>query len=180
MAAKKELTDLQIAIVVSHLMRRFMTNFKPHERTTAIEKVMMRLTKFLKQRERTNFKDFVYATEFERVIWENATESYDKSTPIFGINFVASLYEYFDTILNRYVKLSPKIMIRFSMVHNETGVSDDECMEIEGNDSDLLSTFIKLFEPYSDVGIRISPMAGMKLTIKNNLIIEGKKLAKGF
>ena len=175
-----ELTDLQIAIVTAHSMRRFMKNYEAHERTAVIEKVMMRLHKFLKQRERSNFKDFVYATEFERVFWTNVTENYDKKTKIFAIDFVTKLYDYFPNQMSRYVDLSEKLMLQFGMAQNNTTVSDDICLEITKNDNDFISTYINLFEPYSGVKLRKSLLAGKKLTIKNNLIIEGKKIAEGF
>lgn len=176
----EKFSELIQAIIIAHSMKRLLKGFEPHERNKAVETVMQRLYKFLKQRERTNLKDFIFATEFERTHWQQVTDDYDKSTPLYAINTAATLCDYFDVIMNRYAKLSPKVMEKFGITHNNNDSSREECFMIEQNDGSFVSTYIEKFEPFSGVSVRKSPFAGRKLTIKNNLIIEGKKIAEEF
>ena len=175
-----KLNELEQAIVVAHVMRRIMSNFKPGDRVSSIETVMIRLSKFLKKRQRTNTKSFIYATEFERVLWMNVTDKYDKKTKIMALDFVSKVYEYFPNIMNKYAGLSNKIMEKLAFLATTVEVSSSECYEMERNDDDLLSTFINQFEPYSGVGLRKSLFSGKKNVIKNNMIIDGIKIAEGF
>lgn len=177
---KVKLQDFEIAIIVAHTMRRFMSNFKPHERNSTFEKVLKRLTKMLLQRERTNTAAFINATEYERELWLKATGSYDGSVPIFAVDFVCSVYEYFEKQMHKHANLNPKLMEKMNMIHNTTEVDSKTAHEIEKNDSDLLSTYIKLFEKDSGVALKKSLFGGKKLILKNNLIIEGKELVDDF
>ena len=174
------LPNLQQAIIVAHVMRRFLCHYEIHERTKSMQILSTRLSKFLKQRERKNAKDFIFATEFERVLWTNVTDSYDKKTKIFIIDFIVQIHSYFEDIMTRFANVSPKLMLEVASCDPLQNVDSDTCVEVEANDDDLLSTFLKHFEPYSGVSKRKSLFSGKKLTLKNNLIIEGKKVADGF
>ena len=177
---KYTLNNLEQTIVLAHVMRRILSNFKPHERTKNLEVLTMRLRKFLIKRERTNIKSFIFATEFERVLWLNVTDKYDKHTKILALDFVCSLYDYFKDNLSKFADVNEKLMEKISLLATDIECSSQEAYEMEQNDDDLLSTFITLFEPHSGVSLKKSLFAGKKLTIKNNLIIEGKKIASGF
>jgi len=177
----KKLTDLQIAIIVSHSMRRFLKNFEPHERTKAVEKVMVRLHRFLFRAEKANLKDFVFATEYERILWQNTAYEYEKSTAISSVNFVNVLYDYFGSTICKSTDLTPKLMQKFSEVKdNDREYDSNDIYKFESNSNSITSTYIKLFEKDSGIGLKRSLFAGKKITIKNNLIIEGKKIAEGF
>ena len=176
----EKLSPLIQSMVLSHIVRRFLLNFAFSERTKQLEVVLKRVTRLLKKREKSNFRDFVFAEKFEKVLWQNATEQYHKETPILGVDFVVSLYFYYPAILNRYAGLSEKNMLDFAASVDSSHIGSNEYRELESNDDDLLSTFVKLYEPYSGVGLKKSAFAGKLLTIKNNLIIEGKSVKDGF
>jgi len=177
---KETLNNLEQTIVVAHVMRRILSNFEPHERTKNLQILATRLKKFLLKRERTNKRSFIFATEFERVLWLNATDKYDKHTKILALDFVCNLYDYFKDKLSRFADINEKLMEKISLLATDIECSSQDAYEMEQNDNDLLSTFITLFEPHSGVSLRKSLFAGKKLTIRNNLIIEGKKIASGF
>ena len=174
------LTKLEQAIVVAHGMRRILSNYKHNERTASLETLAKRLKKFLLKREKSNKRSFIFATEFERIFWLNVTDKYDKTTRILALDFVTSLYSYYGDILSRYSDISPKLMEKIDILANEADATSEEIYEMEQNDKDLLTTYVNMFEPYSSVKMRKSLFAGKKLTIKNNLIIEGKTLDEKF
>ena len=176
----KKISPLIQALVLSHIIRRFLLNFSFSERTKHLEVVLKRVTRLLKKREKSNLKEFVFAEEFERVLWKNAIEQYHEETPILGVDFVVSLYFYYPDILKRYAGLSEKNMLDFSASVESSHISNSEYKELESNDDDLLSTFVKLFEPFSGVGLKKSAFAGKLLIIKNNLIRDGKSIKDGF
>jgi len=176
----QQLTKLEQAIVVAHGMRRILSNYKHFERTAHLETLSKRLKKFLLQREKSNTKSFILATEFEKVFWENVTDKYDKKTKILALDFVTSLYSYYGEILNKYSSISPTLMEKIDLLANETDASSEEIYEMEQNDKNLLTTYVTLFEPYSGIKMRKSLFAGKKLIIKNNLIIEGRTLDEKF
>jgi len=176
----EKLSKLEQAIVVAHGMRRILSSYKHFERTAHLETLSKRLRKFLIQREVKNNKSFIFATEFERVFWMNVTEKYDKSTKILALDFVTSLYSYYGEILSKYSDVSKKLMEKIDVLAADVDVSSEEVYSMEQNDKDLLTTYVTMFEPYSGIKMRKSLFAGKKLTIKNNLIIEGKKVASGF
>jgi hypothetical protein len=161
-------------------MRRFLTHYESHERTKHMQVLSTRLSKFLKQRERKNRKDFIFATEFERVMWTNVTEKYDKKTKIFAIDFIVQLHGYFESIMTKFANVSPKLMLQVASCDPLKETDSKLCVEIESNDSDLLSTYLEIFHPHSGVKKRKSLFAGKMLTIKNNLILDGKKINDGF
>lgn len=175
-----KLSGIETAIVVSHTMRRFMLNFEPHERTRVMDRVITRLKKFLIHREKVNFKEFFSATELEKRLYLNAVNSYDKNTSILALEFVTSLYEYFKPQLKKYVHLNEKDMLNIGMIMTKTSLDSKKSYEFEKNSGDLLNTYIMKLEPFTGVGVKKSPFAGKKLTIKNNMIIDGKKIASGF
>ncbi len=168
------LTKLEQAIVIAHSMRRFTSNFKHFERTANLEKLSARLSKFLHKRERTNRKNFIMATEFERVFWTNVTQEYNKKTKILALDFISQLYSYYGEILAKYSGISPKLMQKIDLLATDIDATSDEIVEMESNDDNLLATYVTLFEPYSGISLRKSLFSGKKLTIKNNLILEGK------
>lgn len=174
------LPKLQQAIIISHIMRRFLTHYKSHERTKSMQVLSTRLSKFLKQRERTNKRDFIFATEFERVMWTNITDKYNKKTRVFAIDFVVKVHGYFEEIMTRFANVSPKLMLQVASCEPLSDVDSRTCFEIEANDEDLLSTFLEIFYPHSGVAKRKSLFDGRKRTLVNNLIIEGKKVKEGF
>jgi len=176
----QKLTKLEQMIVVAHVMRRITSHFKTHERTSAIEVLLKRLRKFLLQKERKNKKSFIFATEFEKVLWLNVTDKYDKKTKILALDFVSSLFAYFESDLDKYANITQKVIQKIDINVSNLDISSTEAYEMEQNDNDLLSTFITMFKPYSGIGLKKSLFAGKKLTIKNNLILEGKKIASGF
>jgi len=177
---KPQLTKLQIAIIVAHSMRRMLRNFEPHEQTQLFAKVSRKIKKFLMEKQKKVLNDFVFATEYERILWQNATDKYDKQTPIFGMAFVSELHEYFSEIAQKYIKVSSKEIEKLGVKYDGVNVDSKKGYEIESNGTDLLSTYIKLFEKDSGVGVKKSLFQGKKLIIKNNLIIEGKRVASGF
>jgi len=175
-----KLPNLQQAIIVAHIMRRFLTHYKSHERTKAMQVLSTRLAKFLKTRQRTNPKDFIFATEFERVMWTNITDRYDKKTRVFAIDFVVQVHGYFEEIMTKFANVSPKLMLQVASCEPLSETDSETCVEIEANDYDLLSTFLEVFYPHSGVSKRKSLFSGRKLTIKNNLILEGKEVDRKF
>ena len=175
-----KLPNLQQAIIISHVMRRFLTHYKPHERTKSMQIVSTRLSKFLKERERKNKRDFIFSTEFERVLWGNITDKYDKKTRIFAIDFIVQVHGYFEDIMTKFVNVSPKLMLQVASCDPLAETDSKTCYEIEQNDNDLLSTFLEQFYPYSGVAKRKSLFSGKKSTLVNNLIIDGKKVKEGF
>lgn len=175
-----KLPKLQQAIVVAHIMRRFMTHYKSDERTKSMQVLSTRLSKFLKQRQRTNLTDFIQATELEKGLWDNVTNKYDKDTRVFVIDFIVQVHGYFSEIMTKYANVSDRLMLDVAKCNPLANTDSATCIEIESNDSDLLSTFLEHFYPYSGVKKRVSIFSGKKLTIKNNLILEGKELSEQF
>jgi len=152
----KNLTRIQIAIIVSHSMRRMLKHFEPHEQTKLFSKVSRKIFKFLIRKQKESARDFVIATEYERILYLNATEKYDKETPIFGMFFVSELYEYFDEIIYKYVNISSTEIEKLGVKYNGGGVDSETSYLIEKNGTDLLSTYIKLFEKDSGVCLKKS------------------------
>jgi len=176
----KKLSNIEITIVVAHTMRRFLSNFEIHERTKEIDEVLRRTKRFLMRRERLNNTEFVYATKLERAVYHNAVPAFSSDTPIFALDFSVRLYDYFQTQLNKYASVNPKLIEKIDIAANKRVVDSKKEYEIESNSSDLLDEFIKQFEPLSGVALKKSLFAGKKLTIKNNMILEGKEVANGF
>jgi len=154
--------------------------FDYSERNASMNSLMSKLNKMLRSRERTNRKDFIFATEYERILWVNVTHEYEKSTPIFPINVITTLYDYFSKELIRYAHINEKLMTKVCIIHGSSNVDEDTFFKIEQNDGSITTTYIEIFKKDSGVGVRISPIAGRRLTLKNNMILEGEKIKDGF
>ena len=139
--------------------------------------VQSRIGIMMRSRMRTNRVEVLAALAIESRVWHETTSSFAGDTPMFAVDTVSKLYYTFPKQLCRFADLSEKLMEKFSMIHNDF---DDEHAHLEDNDNELVSKFIEIFEPYSGVGAKKSAVKGLKLNVKNNLIIEGKKIAKGF
>jgi hypothetical protein len=176
----EKLSNIEIAIVVAHTMRRFLSNFEIHERTKEIDEVLRRTKRFLMRRERINNTEFAYATKLEKGVYHNAVLAFAGDTPIFALDFSVRLYEYFEKQLTKHASINPKLIEKISIASNKRVVDSSKEYEIESNSSDLLDEFIKQFEPLSGVPLKKSLFAGKKLIIKNNMILEGKEITKGF
>lgn len=175
------LTNIEIAIVASHTIRRFLKQFEIHERTKEIDEVLRRTKKFLKKRERVNFAEFKYATEIERSSYHNAVLAFSGDTPVFALDFAVRLYEYYEPQLKRHANINPKLIEKIDIAAASKRVVEREReYEIESNSTDLLDEYVKQLAPLTGVELKKSAFAGKKLTIKNNMIIDGKKVAAGF
>ena len=175
-----KLDKLSQAIVVAHVMRRILGTYSHSERVKPIEEVMSRTKKFLLIRERKNKKIFIFATEFERVLWQNVTDKYDKKTKILALDFTSMVYDYFPEIMSKHANINQKLMDKISVLAGMVEVEKDDLRDMESNDKDLLTTFITQFQEHSGVGMRKSLFQGKKLIIAGNLICEGKTLKAGF
>ena len=175
-----KLQTRQLAIVLVHSMRRMLVKFAPHERTKHMELIAKRLRKYNLHQEKTNFKDFVFATEFERVFWEDVTDKYDKDTPVFGVNFVCDLYTAYEKLLHKQTTISFKHIENMGKDYLGGEIDTQKIREIEDNNNSLVNTYIDMLEPYSGVARKRSAFAWKKLIIKNNLIIEGKTVKEEF
>lgn len=155
-----QLSNLKQAIIVSHTMNRMLKQFDFNERNSNINLVLKKINTFLRVRERSNLEDFIFATEYERILWVNTTHKYNSQTPIFALNIVCNLHSYFLEVLSKHVKLSEKLMIKLSMIHNISDSDSKIITKIECNDDDLSSTYINLFAKDSGVTIRKSLVDG--------------------
>ena len=176
----ERLSSIQIAMITSHTIRRFLRNFQPHERTLEIEQTLVRTKKFLMQRQRINLREFIYCEKLETALYENACASFSGDTPVFALDFTVRLYGYYEAPLKRHVNITPKMMEKIDLSATKRVVDRSKEYEIESNSSDLLDEYIKQLEPLTGVKLKKSAFAGKKLTIKNNMILDGKEVASGF
>ncbi len=155
-----KLSNIKQTIIISHTIRRFLINFKPIERTKNIEALAKKLGVFLRQKEKSNREDFIFATEYERVLWMNATDKYDKETPVLALDFVTQLYSYFEVILSKYANVSPKLIEKIGILAIQTDISSKEAHKLETNSGSLINTYIGIFEEHSGVSVRKSLLVG--------------------
>ncbi len=158
----KKLTTRQIAIVLVHSMRRMLVNFEPHERTKHMELVMKRLKKYNMHQQKVNKREFVFATEFERVFWQNVTDKYDKETPVFGVDFVSELFITYEKLLQRQTSITFKHIENMGKDYVDGGVESKKAREIEDNVGSLLNTYVDMFEPYSGAARQTSAFSWNK------------------
>ena len=175
-----QLTSRQQAMITGHTMMRFLKNFKSHERSKHLEKLMKRLHKMIIGHARKEHQEAIFVSEFEKLLWIEATKKYEEGHPIIGIDFCALVYSYYAAPLKKYGNISEKLIEEVQVHAKSDHIPSDEYIELESNGEDILSVYIKELEPHSGIGLRVSLFAGRRLTLKNNLILEGKKVKDGF
>lgn len=171
-----KLSNLQVALVVCNVMGRILSNYSWQEQPSSLKVLNARIRKFMISRAKSNQKEFMEAMLIERAVWKKTTESFDAKTPLFVVDLVCKLYSYYSEPLNKYAKISDKIIDRVSLIQN-VSISTD--VQLEFNDDDIMDKFSELFEPFSGIK-RKSAFSGKKSLVKNNMILEGKKIAEGF
>jgi len=177
---ESKLTSRQQAVITGHTMMRFLKNFHPHERSKHLEKLMQRLHKLIIGEAKRDRVQGAFTSEFEKLLWVRATEAHGARSPIIGIDFCALIYGYYAAPLKKYGNISEKLIEDMQAATTSDHIPSDEYRELEDTGDDILSIYIKELEPHTGVSLRRSAFAGKKFILKNNMIIEGKKIKDGF
>ena len=177
---ESKLTQRQQAVITGHTMMRFLKNFEPHERSKYLEKLMQRLHRMIIGEAKRDKLQGAFTSEFEKQLWIRSTNKYEAGHPIIGIDFCALVYSYYGAPLKKYGNITDKLMEEVQAHAHSDHIPSDEYRDLECNGDDILSVYIKELEPHTGIGMRVSAFAGKKFTLKNNLILEGKKIKDGF
>ena len=164
------MTNLQKAIAASTLMNTLFNEYKAGELNSTGEKVRKKCAKFMRQRANSNRQDFLLAVKKTDEAWRNTINHFAKENmKIEAKTTIAAIYNYFDPEMQKFLKLTEKQMEQFTII-----TTDDA--EAESNSITVIDYLVEQmgFEK------RKSAFAGKKLTIVNNLILDGKKIAEGF
>jgi len=164
------MTNLQKAIAASTLIDNLFRTYKAGELNSTGEKVRKKCAKFIRQRLKSNRQDFLAAVKKTDEAWEKTKNHFAKEKlKIEAKTTITAIYNYFAPEMQKHLKLTEKQMEQFSIIS-----SDDA--EAEANSSTVIDYLVE------QMGIekKKSAFAGKKLTIVNNLILDGKKIAEGF
>ena len=148
-----ELTQLQLAIIGGSSMVRVLQTYSMKERSKTIDKVYSRIMKMQRKQARLNPEAFFEARALERAWWTEAVNSYDPKSQLYVIDTVMHLYGYFDTELQRYADLSEKLIDQMVLIHDHSNAKDKN---IEQNDQDLITTYIKILSKYTGKTVKRS------------------------
>jgi len=164
------MTNLQKAIAASTLMNTLFNEYKAGDLNSTGEKVRKKCAKFMRQRANSNRQDFLVAVKATDEAWRNTINYFAKEKlKIEAKTTITAIYNYFAPEMQKHLKLTEKQMEQFSII------STDDA-EAEANSSTVIDYLVE------QMGIekKKSAFAGKKLTIVNNLILDGKKIAEGF
>ena len=164
------MTNLQKAIAAATLINTLFNEYKAGELNSTGEKVRKKCAKFMRQRANSNRQDFLIAVKKTDDAWRNTIDHFLKENmKIEAKTTIAAIYNYFDSEMQKFLKLTEKQMEQFTIM----STSDAEA---EANSSTVVDYLVE------QMGFkkRKSAFAGKRLIIKGNLITDGKKIAEGF
>jgi len=164
------MTDLEKSIIGSTLINTIFSEYHQGELTKIGGIIRKRNAKYMRQRSKSNRKLFLQAIKKTDKAWKNTINHFAKEKLRIEAKItITSIYNYMPQALEKFANIKDKDIELFMM-----RTIDD--IEAEKN-SDIVVDYLM-----TEIGIdkKVSLFQGRKLTIKNNLILEGKKIANGF
>jgi len=164
------MTNLQKAISAATLINTLFSEYKVGELNSTAEKVRKKCAKFMRQRAKSNRADYITAVNATDEAWRKSIDHFAKyEMKIEAKTTISAIYNYFAPEMQKFLKLSEKQMEKFAI----DSTSDAEA---EANSSTVVDYLVQ------QMGIekKKSAFAGKKLTIKNNIILDGKIVKDGF
>jgi len=164
------MTNLQKAISAATLMNTLFFEYKAGQLNTTGEKVRKKVAKFMRQRAKSNKSDYIFSVQKTDEAWRATIDHFAKyKMKIEAKTTISAIYNYFAPEMQKFLKLSEKQMEKFAI----DSTSDAEA---EANSSTVVDYLVQ------QMGIekKKSAFAGKKLTIKNNIILDGKIVKDGF
>ena len=117
------ITDLQKAILYVSILGSILNEYTYQESNRAIFELKAKIAKFMKQRKRTNPKDYVKAVMHGKEVWCKAMEA-TSNARVTGVHLIMAIWENEEQLLSRMANLSEKRM-------NAFGRLDDGKHELE-------------------------------------------------
>lgn len=121
------ITDLQKAILYASILGSILNEYTYQESNKAIFEIKAKIAKFMKQRKRTNPKDYITAVMHGKEVWHKAMEATENAR-VTGVHLVMAIWETEEQLLARMANLSEKRMNKF-------GNLDDGKHELEAEEN---------------------------------------------
>lgn len=164
------MTDLEKSLIGASLINTIFMEYKQGELTNAGELVRKRIGKFMRQRGKTNRKICLSAIKKTDKAWRETINHFaKKELKIEAKSTIAAIYNYLPKEMEKFANIQDKHIEQFMILATDN-------FEAEKNSSTVVDYLMK------EIGVekKKSLFSGKKLTLKNNLIIEGNKIASGF
>ena len=161
---------LEKSIICSSLIDMMFHNYGHKELNSSGQLVRKRIAKFMRHRGKVNHKLTVSVINKCDLAWRKTISNFLKQNmKIEAKSTIAAIYNYFPNEIKKFTKVTDEHIEKFMIV----SVDD---YEAEKNSSVVVDFLMK------ELGFekKKSLFAGKKLTLKNNLIIEGKQVREGF
>ena len=161
---------LEKSLIAATLINTIFHEYNSGELNSSGEIVRHRIARLMRQRAKTNKKLFLEVIKKTDIVWKDAINHFAKEKmKIEAKTTIMAFYNYFNMELERFANITDK-HIEKMMINS---VSD---VEAEHN-SDIVVDYI-----VQKLGIekKRSAFGGKFLTLKNNMIIEGKKVDERF
>ena len=148
---KEELSKVSQAIALSMLIDLIMMNYNPkghrEERTEAINKIKLRVKKYINKKAKSNKRDFQRSLLIVKEIWNETLDHYEEvDLTIESVSTVIRFHAFYAEILSKNVGLTDKLIEKFSF-----GISQSSTVEIEQNSYKMADMILNKLAVYTGV-----------------------------
>jgi len=160
--------NLEKALIGATLMNTIFHQYEAGELAKSGEKIRGRVAKFLRQRSNSNEKLLREVILKADEAWKKSINEY-MTTAIEAKSTIAKIYDYFQKELEKFANIKEKDIELFTMQMTHDA-------EAEHNSRMVIDFLVQ------QLGIekRVSAFSGKRLTIKNDMILEGIAIKDGF
>ena len=162
--------NLEKALIGASLINTIFMEYGQGELSSSGELVRKRIGKFMRQRAKTNRKTLLNAIKTTDKAWRKTINHFaNDRLSIEAKTTIAVIYKYLEKDLEKFANIKDKDMEMFS-------IQTTSDLEAEKNSTTIIDYLM------NEIGIekKKSLFSGKKLIIKNNLIVDGFKIAQGF
>ena len=158
------MNNIQKSIIGASLMHTLFQEYKAGELAKSGELVRKRVAKYMKQRARTNQRDFIDAIKFSDKAWRKTVLHFAKERKrIEAKSTIRAVYDYFQEELSKYANIREEHIEKFLIV----GTNDAEAEHNSQIVIDFLIECLGMEKKKSALKSRLD-------MIKQNRILEGR------
>mgnify|MGYP006883057660 CR=1 FL=1 len=163
-------TPLQNAIIATSSIGSLLSSYNPNDTNKNIKQVRRDTKKLMMSRSKTNPKEFKEAIAIADKAWRDTINHFcevEEKMEIEALYATMTVFNLYEAPLKRFANITNK-KIENIMFNTDTTYKH------QVNSEKAMNYYLDLLAESTGVHRRKSAIAGRAITIKNNLIIEGK------
>ena len=164
------MTNIQKSIVAASLINTMLCNYEAGELNSSGEELRKKVAKYMRKRSKSNHKEFVETITTTDIAWKATIFHFLKDKmKIESKATIAAVYNNFQDVCVKYIGIKEKRFEKFmigSVSDAESEINSDKVIEFMLNELGFES--------------KRSAFSGKRLTIMNNLILDGKSIDNKF